>query len=140
MSGNEQQVKTDSKEYTEEERIAIKYKFIREKIFYHFNRGSKILKISKIVVSIAFVLFTFVAVAASHRSNNILQWLTIWIIVIFVNVAIFIIAEYIKYLIESKVIPYLEDDEQIEFGEYDIFIEDIDGESEEDENEEDEEE
>ena len=29
-----------------------------------------------------------------------------------------------KYLVKSKVIPYLEDDNQIEFGEYSIFAED----------------
>lgn len=120
-------------EYTEAERFEIKYKFIREKIIFHFNRGCRILKISKIVVAVLFVIFTIVGVAISHRTNHEMQWLQIWILVIFLNVIIFVITDYCKYLFESKVIPYLENDEEIEFGEYDIFLEDIDGDTEEDE-------
>lgn len=51
-------------------------------------------------------------------------WLIMWIIIIFVLVNIFLITDYCKYLVKSKVIPYLEDDNQIEFGEYSIFAED----------------
>ena len=48
----------------------------------------------------------------------------LWIILIFVLVNIFLITDYCKYLVKSKVIPYLEDDNQIEFGEYSIFSDD----------------
>ena len=39
-------------------------------------------------------------------------------------VNISLITDYCKYLVKSKVIPYLEDDNQIEFGEYSIFSDD----------------
>ena len=63
-------------------------------------------------------------------------WLIMWIIIIFVLVNIFLIMDYCKYLVKSKVIPYLEDDNQIEFGEYSIFAEDK-NEDEDDEDDED---
>ena len=119
-------------ELSENERIAIKYKFLREKILFHFERGSRYLKISKIVATVVFLAYTLIGIIVSHRTSHELQWLQMWIIFMFVNITVFIIADYSKYLIESKVIPYLKNDEQIEFGEYDIFLEDIDGEDDED--------
>ena len=124
-------------EMSAEERIAYKYEFIKEKIILNYNKGCRILKISKITVAVLFVLFTLAAVVISNRSGNRLQWLQTWILVIFANIFIFVPADYAKYLIESKVIPYLNDDEQIEFGEYDIFVEDLDNPHGEDESEED---
>ena len=134
MDNPEKQIETTApvSEYTEDERIAIKYKFIRDKILYHFERGSKYLKISKIVAAVVFLIYTVIGITVSHRTSHELQWLLMWILFIFLNVGVFILADYCKYLVESKVIPYLKDDEQIEFGEYDIFLEDIDGEDEED--------
>ena len=122
-----------AEEYTYEERIAIKYKFIREKIIFHFERGCRILKISKITVAVLFVIFTLFGISVSNKSGHQLQWLQAWILLIFTNVFVFTIADYSKYLIQSKVIPYLNNDEQIEFGEYDIFLEDIDNENEDEE-------
>ena len=136
MNEENKKAGTPSREYTDEERMAIKYQFLREKIIFHFNRGSRILKISKIVVAIIFLLFTLIGIYVSHRTGHEIQWLQIWILVIFINITIFIIADYSKYLVESKVIPYLEDDKQIEFGEYDIFLEDIDGETDDEDEEE----
>ena len=118
---------------SDDERMAIKYRFLRDKIIFNFNKGKRILKITKIVITAIFILFTLIGIYVSHRTGHEIQWLQAWIILIFINVALSVIADYSKYLIESKVIPYLENDEKIEFGEYDIFIEDIDGESEDDE-------
>ena len=126
-----------AEEMSAEERIAYKYEFIKEKIILNFNKGCRILKISKITVAVLFVLFTFIAIAVSNASGNRLQWLQAWILVIFANIFIFVPVDYAKYLIESKVIPYLNDDEQVEFGEYDIFVEDLDNPGGEDESEED---
>lgn len=124
---------SSEKEYTEDERMAIKYRFLREKIIYNFNKGCRILKICKITATVLFLLFTMIGFSVSHRTGHGLQWLQAWIILIFLNIIVFVLADYAKYLIESKVIPYLKNDEEIEFGEYDIFLEDIDGESEDDE-------
>jgi hypothetical protein len=121
---------------SDDERMAIKYRFLRDKIIFNFNKGKRILKITKIVITAIFILFTLIGIYVSHRTGHEIQWLQAWIILIFINVALSVIADYSKYLIESKVIPYLENDEEIEFGEYDIFIEDIDGESEDDEEDE----
>ena len=121
---------------SDDERMAIKYRFLRDKIIFNFNKGKRSLKITKIVSTAIFILFTLIGIYVSHRTGHEIQWLQAWIILIFINVALSVIADYSKYLIESKVIPYLENDEEIEFGEYDIFIEDIDGESEDDEEDE----
>ena len=43
---------------------------------------------------------------------------------LFLIVFVFLAADYARYLLEDKVIPYLEDDEALEYGEYDIFKED----------------
>lgn len=116
---NMQQQKTDNAR----EVLAEKYVFIREKIILNYQKGTKILKIAKITVAVLFVLFTICAVVFGARSGKPLSWLCTWIILIFLNIIIFVPADYAKYLISSKVIPYLQDDEQIEFGEYDIFRE-----------------
>ena len=130
---NREQVNTpNSQDLTENERIAIKYKFLRDKILYHFERGSRFLRIANMVATVIFLAYTVLGIIVSHRTSHELQWLQMWIIFIFVNVTVFVIADYAKYLIESRVVPYLKDDEKVEFEEYDIFLEDIDGDSEED--------
>ena len=127
LKNNDKKAVEDSAEY---EKIAVKYCFLRDKILYHFKRGSKILKITKIVAAAVFLIYTVVGVIVSSRTSSELQFLTKWILFIFLNVTVFIIADYCKYLVENKVIPYLLDDNQIEFGEYDIFIDDEDDEEE----------
>ena len=128
----------NAEEMTSCERKAFKYNIIKEKINLHFEKGCRIVKIAKITVAAIFFLFSLIAVIVSNRTGNQMQWLIAWIVLIFVNVFIFVIVDYSRYLIESKVIPYLNDDEQLEFGEYDIFAEDIDNSSDEEEAEEDE--
>ncbi len=113
------------------EKIAVKYCFLRDKILFYFKRGSRFLKIAKIVATVFFLLYTVIGIMVSHRTGHQLQWLQMWILFIFLNVTVFVIADYNKYLIESKVIPYLKDDDQVEFGEYDIFLEDTEEEDEE---------
>ena len=136
---NEQQTSAPEQEINEEN-IVKKYGFLKSKIILNYQKGCKILRIAKITVAVLFVLFTPIAVIISNRTGQHLTWLTIWLILIFLNIAIFVPADYAKYLIKSKVIPYLENDEQVEFGEYDIFSEDIDGESDEWDDEDEEEE
>ena len=132
----EKQTQATDEGLTPEQRVQQKYRFLKEKIILHYQKGCRILKISKITVAVLFVIFSIVAAILSNRSGTQLEWLTVWIIVIFLNIAVFVPAEYAKYLISSKVIPYLEDEERIEFGEYDIFREDDDEDEEENEEEE----
>ena len=107
-----------------EENIVIKYKLLRSLIIKHYHRGCKYLEIAKIVCAIFFLIFTAVGLIVCSNGGSKAFWLIMWIIIIFVLVNIFLITDYCKYLVKSKVIPYLEDDNQIEFGEYSIFAED----------------
>lgn len=121
----------------ENEKLAKKYKFLRAKIIEHYHRGCKILNIVKIVVAVLFLMFTGIGLGYCRNGGNIAVWLCWWIAIIFLEVITFLITDYCKYLISSKVIPYLENDDELEFGEYDIFKEDDDEEEEESEEEDD---
>ena len=107
-----------------EENIVIKNKLLRSLIIKHYNRGCKYLEIAKVVCAAFFLIFTAVGLAVCSNGGSKSFWLVLWIILIFVLVNIFLITDYCKYLVKSKVIPYLEDDNQIEFGEYSIFSDD----------------
>lgn len=112
------------------EKLAYKYKFLREKIIESYRRGCKILNIVKIVFSVIFVIFSLIVASAIRDSSDKTVWLIWWVIIIFVAVTVFTITDYCKYLVKDKVIPYLLDDDQLEFGEYDIFKDDDDEEEE----------
>ena len=114
-----------------EENIVIKYKLLRSLIIKHYNRGCKFLEIAKIICAVFFIVFTVAGLIACSNGASKAFWLVLWIILIFVFVNIFLITDYAKYLVKSKVIPYLEDDNQIEFGEYSIFSDDDEEEDEE---------
>lgn len=114
------------------ENIVIKYKLLRSLIIKHYNRGCKYLEIAKVIAAAIFLIFTGAGISACANGGNKGFWLALWVIIIFLNVGVFLITDYCKYLVKSKVIPYLEDDNQIEFGEYSIF-EDNDDEDDEDE-------
>lgn len=112
------------------EKLAYKYKFLREKIIESYRRGCKILNIVKIVFSVIFVIFSLIVESAIRDSSDKTVWLIWWVVIIFVAVTVFTITDYCKYLVKDKVIPYLLDDDQLEFGEYDIFKDDDDEEEE----------
>ena len=112
------------------EKLAYKYKFLREKIIESYRRGCKILNIVKIVFSVIFVIFCLIVASAIRDSSDKTVWLIWWVVIIFVAVTVFTITDYCKYLVKDKVIPYLLDDDQLEFGEYDIFKDDDDEEEE----------
>ena len=108
------------------EKLAYKYKFLREKIIESYRRGCKILNIVKIVFSVIFVIFSLIVASAIRDSSDKTVWLIWGVVIIFVAVTVFTITDYCKYLVKDKVIPYLLDDDQLEFGEYDIFKDDDD--------------
>ena len=112
------------------EKLSYKYKFLREKIIESYRRGCKILNIVKIVFSVIFVIFSLIVASAIRDSSDKTVWLIWWVVIIFVAVTVFTITDYCKYLVKDKVIPYLLDDDQLEFGEYDIFKDDDDEEEE----------
>ena len=126
MSESVKKAASEESALSKDEKIIKKYSFLKEKIILHYHKGCKILKVAKITVTVLFLLFTLVAVIISNRTGEHLAWLSAWIILIFVNIAVFVPADYAKYLIASKVIPYINDDDRVTFGEYDIFAEDLD--------------
>lgn len=117
--------------------IVQKYILLREKIIQSYNKGCKVLSTVKIIAAVLFTVFTVVAVWLSNMpDSNKGSWLVLWIFLILFNIAVFITTDYFKHLIKTKVIPYLQNDEQIEFGKYSIFS-DNDKDDDYEENEED---
>ena len=86
-----------------EENIVIKYKLLRSLIIKHYHRGCKYLEITKIVCAIFFLIFTAVGIIVCSNGGSKAFWLIMWIIIIFVLVNIFLITDYCKYLVKSKV-------------------------------------
>lgn len=107
---------------TQEEKLSIKYKFIRDKIIEHYKRGCKYLVIAKITIAFLFIIYTLIACVLGRKTGDTMLWLIQWVVLIFINVFLFLILDYAKYLIDDKLIPYLMNDDQLEYGEYDIFI------------------
>lgn len=118
------------------EKIIKKYLLLKEKIIEKYTKGCKILDIVKYVFASLFIIFTIIALVASNQSGNKMFWLILWIVIILTNIGIFMITDYCKYLVKNLVIPYLEDDDQIEFKKFDLFSDDILGENENEESEE----
>ena len=125
-----------SRKMKHSEKLAYKYKFLREKIIESYRKGCKILNIVKIVFSVIFVIFSLIVASSVKDSNDKTVWLIWWVVIIFVAVTVFTITDYCKYLVKDKVIPYLLDDDQLEFGEYDIFNDDDEEDNEEEEDDE----
>ena len=123
-----------SRKMKHSEKLASNYKFRREKIIESYRRGCKILNIVKIIFSVIFVIFSLIVASSVKDSNDKTAWLIWWVVIIFVAVAVFTITDYCKYLVKDKVIPYLLDDDQLEFGEYDIFKDDDEEDNEEEED------
>lgn len=113
----------EKKVLSRDEKLAIKYVFIRKKLIEQYNRGCKYLKIAKVIIAILFVGFTIIGCLLFHKTGDIMAWLIQWIFIIFFNVFLFLLIDYAKYLIDDKVIPFLNDDDQLDYGKYDIFVE-----------------
>ena len=126
-----------SRKMKHNEKLAYKYKFLREKIIQSYRKGCKILNIVKVIFAVIFILFSIIAMHVCQTNQDKSVWLIFWVLLIFLNVNIFLITDYCKYLVKSKVIPYLEDDDKLEFGEYEIFMDDDETQEEDDEEEED---
>ena len=106
------------------ERFAAKYLFLREKLLKNYQKGRRIYRTAKVVAAALFLVYSLAAVLVGRHTGQPMGPLVMWLVQLFAIVFIFLIAEYAKYLLEDKVIPYLEDDEALEYGEYDIFRDD----------------
>lgn len=121
-------------ELTDEEKYAKKYLFIKDKLLTNYEKGRKKYIKGKIITAVVFTILSIVLAALGIATGRHMQMLAIWIFLIFFLVTVFLFVDYMKYLVEDKVIPYLKDDDMLEYGEYDIFN-DNDEEDEEDDEE-----
>ena len=83
-----------SRKMKHSEKLAYKYKFLREKIIESYRRGCKILNIVKIIFSVIFVIFSLIVASSVKDSNDKTAWLIWWVVIIFVAVAVFTITDY----------------------------------------------
>lgn len=120
----------------EDAKLAAKYRFIRDKILTNYKKAKVLYRSVKIAVAVLFVLFTVFAIFVSNKTCNVMLWLVLWILQIFLNVTIFLFGDYLMYSFEDRFIPYINDDDKMEYG-ISLFDNDDD---EEDSNEDDEEE
>lgn len=135
MGDNE---KSNQKSTEKKDLIVQKYILLREKIIQNYTKGCKILNTVKIIAAVIFTIFTIIAVWLSNMpGSNKGSWLILWIFIILINIAVFTTTDYFKHLIKTKVIPYLQNDEQLEFGKYSVFSENEDDEEDAEEDEED---
>lgn len=107
---------------SQDKKLAHKYRFIREKIIKNYERACKYLKGAKITVAILFLIYTAISCYIGYRNGDVMGLLCSWVILIFINVFVFMLLDYFKYLVADKVIPYLNNDDELEYGQYDIFI------------------
>ena len=122
-------------ELTKDEKYARKYLFIKDKLLKNYEKGRKKYNKGKIITAVVFVLLSIFLAAFGKATGRYMQMLAIWIFLIFFLVTVFLFLDYIRYLVEDKVIPYLNDDDMLEYGEYDIFKDDDDEEDNEDDEE-----
>lgn len=126
--------KTEGNTSADKEKQAIfahKYLLLRKKLTENYIRGCKYLHIAKLVSAALFVLFTAVGIYVSGKTDAYMLWLVLWIVLIFLNVAVFTTADYCKYQMQTRVIPFLENDVCTQFCENEILSEDTEPESEE---------
>lgn len=122
---------------SEDAKLATKYRFIREKILTNYKKGKHIYRSIKIAVAILFVIFTIFALIISKKTGNVMLWLVLWIAQIFINVTIFLFGDYLMYSFEDRFIPYINDDDRMEYGINLFDNDDDDDEEKEDDEEED---
>lgn len=96
--------------------ILKKYFILRNELHKKYKKGCRIINILKICAAVLFLIFTVIAVAAGNIGGNKMLWLSVWILIIFILVGIFIIADYCKNLMSQKVLPFLDNAEIMTFG------------------------
>ncbi len=120
---------TEHSKAAENEKQALyaqKYLLLREKLIDNYFLGCKYLHVAKIVSAVLFVIFTAVGIYMSGKTGAYMLWLVLWIVLIFLNVAVFTTADYCKYQMQTRVLPFLDNDACTQFSENDILSEDTD--------------
>lgn len=116
-------IKSQFNNYTEkhtddefEDLIVQKYFLLCDEIHKRYSRGKKILMLLKIISAVVFVLYSFAAIMITQNGGNKMLWLTVWILLIFLDVGFFMVLDYCSTLFVEKIFPYLDNPEIIDFG------------------------
>ena len=118
----------------ETQRYAAKYLFLRGKLLKNYEKGKKIYRAAKLITAALFIALTLAGAAVGRHTGRPMGPLALWIILLFLIVFVFLAADYARWLLEDKMIPWLKDDGAPAYDGYDLFKEDEDDETEEQED------
>lgn len=121
---NEENRSADSSGEEQTRLFAEKYLFLRKKIITNYEKGKRKYRNAKIFACALFLFCTVCAIITGRNTGEPMAPLLIWLALLFLLVFIFVTADYIRYLMEERVIPFLNDDTAVDYEEYDIFNED----------------
>lgn len=113
--------------------VVRKYYYFCDAMHSVYKKARRTILACKIITAILFLCLTGILIHAGNRFGDKMLWFSIWVLVIFINIAIFIIVDYFSDSIKKKALPYLDDIETLSFAQN---IEDDETTSEEDEDEE----
>lgn len=99
-----------------EKLITQKYFLLCDELHKRCTRAFTIIFWLKVITFAVFIAFSVVAIICGTKFGSKMLWLSFWIVLIFVDVGFFLVADYCKSLIVEKVLPYLDNVEQIDFG------------------------
>lgn len=99
-----------------DETILKKFFILSDALHKKYEKGCRIINALKISAAGLFLVFTVIAAAAGKSTGSKMLWLSIWILVIFILIGAFIIADYLKNLMSQKVLPFLDNTEIMDFG------------------------
>ena len=85
---------------------------LQEKI----NKYNKVLKISKIVIAALFLIFTVAAVIAGNHYGSKMLRFSFWIVFIFIDVFVFLMADYFKNVIFKRFMRFINNAEVMDFN------------------------
>lgn len=132
----ESQLKEFTKKHSFDEfegHIAKKYFVLCEKLLSRGSKYIKIVNVLKAVSTAAFLMFTVFALYMGHSHGSKMLWFSIWIVLIFLLVFVFLVLDYFKNVFLKNLMCFLENAEETEFKEID-FDHFADAEEDEDEN------
>ncbi|MBQ6119262.1 MAG: hypothetical protein IJK98_08525 [Clostridia bacterium] len=118
------------------EQLAAKYLFLRETFLKNYQKGKALYRVAKLTTAAIFIAYTLIAAAVARHTGRPMGQLVTWIILLFLIVFLFVAADYARWLLEDRVIPWLKDDGAPAYDGYDLFKEDEDDEAEEQEDDE----
>ena len=93
-----------SRKMKHNEKLAYKYKFLREKIIQSYRKGCKILDIVKVIFAVIFIVFSIIAMHVCQHNQDKSVWLICWVLLIFLikqdkSVPVNVVTIYIFFIV-----------------------------------------